>query len=89
MQILSKQEFQNFKNNENKLMEAKTNRVSKIFSSHLIKNTVQPNPKILITTQAKITNNNFTILKEAGKDFKPSNGKKFKKVLENGRVFYY
>lgn len=89
IEILSKQEFQNFKNQENKVIEAKTKRVSKIFSSQLIKNTVQNAPKTAITTQSKITNNDFNIFKDVGKDFKPAGKKQFKHVVENGRVFYY
>jgi hypothetical protein len=89
MEILSKEEFKNLKNQENKVIEAKIIRVSKIFSSQLIKNIVQNNPKTPMITQSKITNNDFSIFKEAGKDFKPSGKKQFKKIVENGRVFYF
>ncbi len=89
MEILSKEEFKNFKIEEKKVNEAKSNRVSKIFSSALMKNTVQNDPKIPTVTHPKITNNDFKIFKDAGKDVKPTGKKQFKHVVDNGRVYYY
>lgn len=86
---MSKEQFQNFKNEENKVIEAKTKRVSKIFCSQLIKNTVQENPKTPLITQSKITNNDFNVFKQAGIDLKPTGKKQFKHVVDNGRVYYY
>lgn len=89
IEILSKEDFKNLKIQEKKEIKAKTLRVSKIFSSQHIKNSVQNNPKTPMISQQKITNNDFNIFKEAGKDSKPSGKKQFKHVVENGRVFYY
>ena len=77
------------KNQQNKAMEAKCNRVNKIFSSHLIKNTVESVRKEPTVVQQKITNNDFSIFKGAGNETKPTGKKTFKHVIEKNRVFYY
>jgi len=89
MQILSKEEFQDLKKEQSKAYEAKTKRVTKLFSSQLIKNTVQSNKKEPEPIQQKITNNDFTVFKELGKEIKTPGKKQFKHVVDNGRVFYY
>lgn len=89
IQILSKEEFQNFKNEQNKSFQVKSQRVNKIFSSQQMKNTVQSNKKEPLIVPPKITNNDFSIFKDAGKDVKSSGKKQFKHVIDNGRVFYY
>lgn len=91
IEILSKEQFQNHKLDEYKKTEIKSKRVKNIFSSQQIKNTVTLNNNLKdpILPQPKITNNNFLVLKDAGKSAYNPPGKKFKHVVENGRVFYY
>jgi hypothetical protein len=88
MTILSK--------NDQKLREIselnkdKTNRVTKIFQSNQVKNTIQPNENWKCVIQPKIYNEDSRILKLAAKEYKNSAGKKnFNHVVENNRVFYY
>jgi len=89
MQILSKEEFQNMKNEQNKAIEAKCIRVNKIFSSTQMKVSVESSKKEPIVVQAKITNNDFSIFKGARNEVKQTGKKTFKHVVEKNRVFYY
>lgn len=67
----------------------KTNRVTNIFSSNQIKNTVQPNKTWKCIVPPKIFNENNNLLKDAAKEYKNSGKKNFNHIIENNRVYYY
>lgn len=89
IEILSKQEFKNLKDEQKKDVEIKAKRVLKLFGSNQIKNTVQTNKESNMVQNQKITNNSYGILMNAGKEYEPTGKKTFKHIVEKNRVFYY
>jgi hypothetical protein len=87
MDILSKSDHKLREISE--LNQDKTNRVTHIFSSSQVKNTIQPNEPWKCSIQPKIYNEDSRILKLAVKEYKNSGKKNFNHIIENNRVFYY
>ena len=85
--ILSKGEHASRKTDESNVN--KTNRVTHIFASGQIKNTIQPNKTWKCAVPPKVYNENNDILKGKAAEYSNSGKKNFNKVVENNRVFYY
>jgi hypothetical protein len=86
MLILTKNEHKDRENSQ--LNKNKTNRVTQIYSSSQVKDTVQPNKIDNFEIPPKIYNENIGILKFAVKDYKNTGKKIFNHIIENKRVYY-
>ena len=90
MKILSKEEFNDFKKQQRISVETKGKRVNKLYSSIQVKNIVQQNiDNNKILSYQKITNNDYGIYKDAGKEYSNPTGKKYQRVVQDKRVFYF
>ncbi len=89
MLILTKNDHKERENSELNRNKSKNQRISQIYSSSQIKDTVQPNKTWKCEIPPKIFNENNGILKIAAKDYNNTRRKNFNHLIENNRVYYY
>lgn len=89
MHIISSNEQRDIHVKYNNKNKSKIDRISNIFSSTQIKNSVQTNKNLRTNAPDKILNQNTEYLNEATKRYNNPRKKRFNHVMDNGRGYYF